>query len=511
MPNSLIKKSFNQTFLFLFFLFIFNLLTSKAWSEGAPRFRLHINTEPVSLNPLKQKSSSAAFLFTAVHAPMLWYENGKLFPWLGECQQLNPKKIICEINPKAKFSNGENIRAIHFIKTFRHFLDPKKPGFRANFLLGIKNAEKILSGQLPFDKLGASGEENKLVIELEKTDYEFIFNLANPILAPTFNDNVEDDFLSPQSAFSGPYQIKSWQPKQKIVLIPNSNYQNSKNIIHPGLEFYFIAEDSVALNLFQKKELDFLRRLPTLYISQFKNSPDYHAIDQLRFDYFGFGPSLKDQPEIRKTLAQSLNYDELQALFWSKPRPGCSGLPEYLLPKPSCIDEVKIIKELSKISSYQNLTMSYSKQGGDDVDRSSQWIQSQWKKNLGIQVQLSQMDNKIFLEQLRQTPPTIFHIGPAPSRPTCLSVLENFLPNSPENWIKLDSPVFNQLINKMKSTSNKKQKDLLCQKGMDFLIKGYYLIPTGPEYFSILVRPEWKDWHLNDLNQLNLTDLHFSK
>ncbi len=484
------------------------LASGSSFADSTNKFRLHLGSEPISLNPLKQKNTSGAFLFSAVHGSLLWYEKGELHPLLGQCRQSSSTKITCSIDPKAQFSNGEAIHAEHFIKTFKHFLNPKSPGLRADLLLGLKNANSVLSGKTPFESLGASAKGNELILELENPDYEFIYNLANPIFSPSFSENVDDDFLSPQSAFSGPYQIKSWQPKLKINLVPNQHFPNPKGFQRPELEFFFVAEETVAMNLYEKKELDFLRRLPTLYIPQFKDRPDYYVIDQLRFDYFGFDASLRTQAEARKTLAQSLNYAELQALFSAKPRPGCSGLPENLLPHPSCVDFIPKKSDLSEKPVYQNLTLSYSKLIGGDVDRSAQWMQSQWRQNLNIQVQLSQMDGKIFIDQWKKAPPTIFYATPTPTRPTCLSVLENFLPSAVENWIHLDSPEINELVRKMRSINDKKQKAKLCQKGMDFLIHGFYLIPTGPEYFSILIRPEWKDWHFNELYQLNLAELH---
>ena len=123
---------------------------------------------------------------------------------------------------------------------------------------------------------------------LEKNS-EFLYNLANPLLSPS------SDY---EKATSGPYELISWEPKHKITLRPNP-YFSLGHPQRPNIEFYFVAEDTVALNLYEKNELDFLRRLPTLYIPKFKNRSDFFAIDQFRFDYYGFSPSLKDQPKIR--------------------------------------------------------------------------------------------------------------------------------------------------------------------------------------------------------------------
>jgi oligopeptide transport system substrate-binding protein len=494
-----------RALLFVYILSFVVAFAAKA-TETAP-FRLHISIEPVTLNPLKQKSTSGAFLFTAVHASLLWLEDGVLRPYLADCSQPSSTKIICNVNPNAKFSNGKAIEASHFVRSFVHFLDSKNPGYKADLLLGIKNADKILSGKLPPKTLGVIANKLRLTIELEKPDYEFIYNLANPLFSPSFSADVSDDFLSPQSVFSGPYVIKSWEPKRKITLLPNSYFATTLKA-RPALEFYFVNEDTVALHLYEKGELDFLRRLPTLYIAKFKDRADFHKVDQFRFDYYGFGPELKNLPDVRKTLAESLDFTELQHLYFAKPRPGCVGIPATLTETPVCIDYKPSKKKYDQDPRYQNLKLSYSKQGGDDIDRSSQWLQAQWKKNLGIQVQLEQLENKVLLSQLQNQASAIFHHGVSPTRPTCYAVLENFLPHAKENWIHVNADSFTRLIKELQTEANKHKKAQLCREAMLYLLNNDLLIPTGPEYFSVLAKPNWVGWKLNEINQLNLSELH---
>ena len=43
---------------------------------------------------------------------------------------------------------------------------------------------------------------------------------------------------------------------------------------------------------------------------------------------------------------------------------------------------------------------------------------------------------------------------------------------------------------------------------MDFLMKNYFLIPLGAIHFSMLAKPEFTGWKLNQMNQLDLSNLH---
>ncbi len=362
-----------------------------------------------------------------------------------------------------------------------------------------------MAGKKDVKSLGVLGQGQKLTIQLESKDSEFIYNLANPILAPIFDENINDDYMTSDSIVSGPYKVSAWIPKQKMLLSP---HPYSLNPSQPLIEFFFVSEDSIALNLYKKNELDFLRRVPTLHIPSYNKNPEFHQVEQFRFDYIGFAQTAHLPLTLRKALSESIDYNELQSMFSAKPRPGCPGIPATLFLKSICLDYKKIPSSISSLPQ-SHLVLAYSKQGGDDLDRFSQWVQSQWKKNLALEVSLQQTDNKIFFESLKHQQYPIFRVGLAPSRPTCLSVLESFLSSARENWIGLRSPEFDQIVSSLQTAKNKTQQTQWCQKGLEFLIHGYYLIPLGPISFSMLSKQNWIGWRLNELNQLNLTQLKY--
>lgn len=458
-------------------------------------FRLHLNTDPNSLNLWEQRSANSTYLLQQLHASLLKFVSGKLNPQLGSCHTLSPIKIKCLLSDKARWSDGSPILAEDFLRTFKYFLNPTQPGFRADLLFSIKNAKAILKKEKPFSSLGVSAHGKILIFELGKPDLEFIYNLAHLLLSPT---------PPKENIYSGPYILLGWEKKKKITLAPNPHFLNG-HPNRPTVEFYFSSEDSVALSLYEKNEIDYLRRLPTLYIPKFKNRNDFYSIDQFRFDYIAFGPSLKTQFKLRQLLSESLNYEDFQKLFWSKPRPGCLGIPEDWILKTICYSFKPLYQKENDKIQIPHLKYIFSKQGGDDHQRAADWLQAEWKKNLGFQLEVASLENKVFLDEIKNHTPDLFRKGLAPDRATCLSVLENFETNATENYSNYSNPDLDQWIQKMRL---KKYSKADCQKGFEILMKDYLLIPTGPIAFSILVKPQWKGWILNELNQLDLSQLH---
>ncbi len=446
------------------------------------------------------------------------YQDGELKPeLLKSCTYKSATEVICEFRKGLKWSNGSEILPDDFIRSFHNFMDPKSKSMRPDLLFSVKNAAQISRGEKTIGELGitlvGSTKDPSLLFTLEKPDSEFLYNLTSPLLSPVKSTNFPSISDSANLIVPGAYKIKSWTPGKSILLEPNRFYFKSMEKA-PLIEYLFISEDSVALNLYEKKELDFHRRLPTLFIPKYQGKPDFFEVPQVRFDYLGFSKDLKNFPALRKALSESIDYKELGDLYHAKPRPGCPGIPREWMEDYPCInyklDTAK--KAFAEVTEKpKDLKLVYSKQGGNDHKRSMEWIQAQWQKNLGIQIPLEEVENKIFVAQLESKPPTIFRKGLAFERPTCLAALEAFLPKNLENYLKIDDIGFQKILAELKASSDNSKKRKLCSSAMHFLIDNYYLIPTGPIFFSILVQPKWKGWKLNELNQLDLSGLRLTK
>jgi len=487
------------------------LLTVQA--SGETPFRLSLASEPASLSTLEQKSSSGAYLIDQIHAPLLRWQDGKIAPGLGQCHAKNPQVLQCEINSKARWSNGEPILARQLRDTYLAFLDTTHPGIRADLLLGIQGASDLLNGKAAPSSFGFRLQQKKpraFSLQLVQPLDEFEFNLSNPLLAPLWNP--QDRHPDPlQLITSGPYVVNQWQSGKKIGLVANKYYVSQNPGDRPPLEMSVITEDTVAMALYQKAELDFLRHLPTLYIPQWKDSPQFHKVPQFRFDFFAFGPALDALPDLRRALSESLAYSELQQMFWAEPRPGCPGFAEKLYAPPICshTDTADAKKLLANIPAEKrpNLRFVYSKAGGDDHERTAQWLQDQWHKVLGLEVSLQALENKTFLHEIATNTPPVFRRGISPDRPTCLAVLENFSLSGGENAFHVPEPELEKKITALKKTQSAQQRQKLCHDALALLISHDHIVATGPMYFSILVQAEWTGWRLNNLNQLDLSDL----
>ncbi|HEX7673405.1 MAG TPA: peptide ABC transporter substrate-binding protein [Bdellovibrio sp.] len=463
-------------------------------------FRLHLSNEPSNLDPNKQKTSASSYLLGNLFRNIFTFDDAKgLQPDLGEaCVHNKDKSLTCKLKKDLYWSDSTPLTAEDFIRTYKKILDPKTAAPRADLLFKIKNAKAIYRKEKSPDALGITAPDKwTLKFEFSEPDPDFEYNLTNFILAPTKED---------LNIFSGPYKIKEWKKGQKLVLEPNLKYKGG-NSRRPLVEFLFVEEDTVALQLYEKNELQFLRRLPTLFIPSYKDRKDFYWIPVTRFDYIGFGPELATNEDIRKAFTYSLNYEELQRIFSSKGKPGCAGLPDSWFPKQApCFDFD--LKKVPDVKSSKIYTFMFSTLGGEDHKRATEWLQDQWRKNAHLQVNLQVKENKVYLHDLENNTPPLFRKGVAVDRPTCYAALETFSKDSPENFIRLNSPEYQKILETLGRTTNTVEQRKLCLSGVEYLMNRHLIIPMGAIHFSILAKGSFSGWKLNQMNQLDLSDLH---
>lgn len=452
------------------------------------------------------KSASGSYVSQNTFRNLFWYDDEKgLVPDLAESCARKKQRLECRLKKDLHWSDGRPLTAADFVASYRRLVSPSTKAPRSDLLFPLKNADQVLTGALPPEQLGVSApSERTLVFELEKdvVDFESFF-LPGP-LSPIRTDA---DFKGPVDKIptSGAYRFAEWKKGQRLRLAPRDAAAN------PELEFLFVEEDSVAVKLYEKNELDFLRRLPTLYIPRYQDSKEFHWIPVIRFDSWIFGPALDDFPEWREALAISPDYEELRKIFHSEGRPGCSGVPPSWLAsgREVCLttDTARAKKLIDGKPRPAAGEYIFSAQGGEDHRRAAEWQQNQWRTKLGWYPALKSMENKIFVQRIQSRPPTIYRKGISADRPDCRSVVEVFSEKHPDRFISRRIEVVEKNLQRWTSERSALEKKKLCEESLRALIDGFVLIPTGRMHFSILARPRFTGWKMNGLGQLDLSRL----
>lgn len=473
-------------------LFILHLPAFASASDQV--FSFHVNEEPAHLNPFKVERLSGSYVLGNLFSGFLAIDkNLRLQPALAErCWWKNPKLAVCKMR-KNKWSNGEKIPLKTYAESLNAHLKLYPQSYVSEALLNLDRTQGV--------KVEAP---DKVIFPLVSPDADLFYKMSVPAFSP-----LPEGAYAIENAASlystGPYQLKKWEKGKALYFSPN-NYSRYAMDKAPQVTVFFIAEDNTALSLFEKGELNLLRRLTPAAERRFQGDQRMRYIPFLRFDYMGFSGSLKNQPQIRQQLTESLDYLEFQKVFNAQTPPGCFSLPATITGFKDCYHIGKP-KKLEKPPT--GLKLYFSEQGGDNLMRSMQWYQHQWKKHLGIVFRLEQEDYKALTYRLRNDPPDAFRRGVPLDRPTCLAALEVFESGSADNFVKFKNKAYDEIVKKLRevpSLSAGKKKGL-CKKALKLLFDSHQILPMGEIHIPVLFDKKFQGWKVNPLNQLDLSGL----
>ncbi len=388
-----------------------------------------------------------------------------------------------------------------FLDSYEFLLNPKSDFTRKESLFSVRGARKFAQGDIKkFSDVGIKQHAPRSIeFELESIDPEFEFKLALPMTAPVKqkNFNVNLPIIS-----SGPYRIKQYDSKSlEIKMESNPNYHI--HATRPDLSFVYISDDSIQVPLFTKNQIDLVRRVPTAQIQQWRKDKSFLGIEVLRFDYFGFNFSKIDKAT-RLAMSEVIDYNELQSLLNSTGRPGCFDFSSLALHKPLCI-EIKKAKQILPTAPKIPIDLSYSHLGGEDHQRTGEWLKSEWKKYLDIEITPRQIENKAFVSSLKTELPAVFRKGVPLETPLCYSAVKIFEPENPENIFKLSDTFLKDKIAKLKNESRTSKQKVLCNSILEYIKSNAFIIPTGKYELSVLLRDPYRKLKFNKLNMADFS------
>ena len=165
-----------------------------------------------------------------------------MVPELGESCKKNKNKWVCTVHKQAKWSDGTPITATDFVESFKKILS--KPAPRSDLLFNIKNA------QVDLKKMGLKVlNEKKFEIEWENNEPGDDFILMSPLFVPLPNGEFK------KGVFSGPFQVDQISAL-KVEMSRNPHY--FRRPMSPLKVHWLLMDESLTVQAFEKKELDFL-------------------------------------------------------------------------------------------------------------------------------------------------------------------------------------------------------------------------------------------------------------
>src|SRR5471032_2763880 len=384
----------------------------------------HIKDEPASLDPVKVIGLPEAQVARDLFEGLVNQDaQGKSIPGVAESwQNQNNQVYLFTLRKDAKWSNGDPVTAQDFVYSWQRLVDPKGLSSGAWFagLAGIENADAIIAGKLPVDKLGVTAlSDTQLKVQLARPVPYFVSLLANFSLFPVHQATVEkfgEDWTKPGNLVgNGAYVLKERVVNEKLVLEPNPYYWDHAHTVLTKVTFVPINKESNATKRYLADDIDITESFPKdQYQKLLKDIPgQVYTPFQLGTYYYAFNTQRAPTNDVR--VRQALSYSIDRKIIAEKVL-GTGEIPAYhftpdvtngFTPTKSMLqqysqDELNAqAKSLLAAAGYGpdkplKLTLLYNT--SESHQKIAIAVASMWKKTLGVDVKLVNQEWKTYID-----------------------------------------------------------------------------------------------------------------
>jgi peptide/nickel transport system substrate-binding protein len=280
----------------------------------------HLGAEPDVLNPLTSTDAYASRIESFVYDSLIERDNQTLEwkPKMAERWEVSPDKLRLTffLRPGIRWQDGRPVTAEDVVYSYERIMDPKvdAPHLRV-YYQDIEKVEKL---------------DDLTVRFTYKKPYFLALEFCGGIsIVPKHLFEDGNDFnkhpLNRAPVGNGPYKFVAWETGKKIVLERNEGYwgldvgpEIAKTPDIKKISFEIVAEDTVALQILKKGELDFAGLRPIQWVRQtetphFKKLFNKYQFYTPSYSFIGWNmrrPFFADA-RVRKAMTMLVNRDAI--------------------------------------------------------------------------------------------------------------------------------------------------------------------------------------------------------
>ena len=418
-------------------------------SEADPNGQITTNTgaEPDTIDPQKESFVDEVGQTMMVFESLMTFDADTLKAIPGAAKELpqvtnNGMTYMYTLRDGLKYSDGSEVKASDFAFGFTRLCDPSVAGEYAFTGYVIKGCEDWNSSDPKADKAASDALKKGLTddgIKFDNAKKTITFNLTeqapyfNSIAAlwvgvPTRESDVTkggDKWTEPSTFIgNGPFVLSEWKHNEKIVFTPNPNYRTPSKL--KKWTRVMINEASVAFAAYRNNELDTYavtaEDLRTIEADADLKGQLHEGPDSCTF-YYGYNSKKPpfDDKAVRQALAKAFDRDAYIKDLQKIGKPALAfippGMPGYDEGDTFQKYDVAAAKTLLAGSKYANSdamkSIKFTYNASARNKTRVEWVQQQWKTNLGIDVALDPVDSTTFSQLVKkaETTPPLFLLG----------------------------------------------------------------------------------------------------
>jgi oligopeptide transport system substrate-binding protein len=475
---------------------------------------LTVGPEPETIDPTLNTSSDGGTYITHFFEGLTKTDNeGNAVSGVAEKWDISEDgtKYTFYLRSDAKWSDGENVTAQDFEYGWKRILNPETASDYASMLFPLVNGEEYNAGEADAEDVGVKAvDDTTLEVTLKAPTVYFLTMLFHSTYMPIREDIIKEYgdkwTQSPDSYVSnGAYKMKEWKHNDVIAMEKNENYWDADNIKIEEVNWKLLEDDVAALNAYDSGELNGLfEQIPVTEMKPLLDEGKAEVAPMLGTYYIEFcvDKDPVNDAKVRKALSLAIDRQLLiDTVTQAGEKPATGMVPygtsgaeegteyrdeeeaEEYIEATANIDEAKKLLEEAGYpdgEGFPSIELIYNTDTGHE--KNMEFIQEQWKKNLNIDVKISNMEWKSIIPKRQEHDFTIARAGWVADYNDPMTFLELFTIGNGNNDSNYNSEEYTDLIKKVQLEADANERMKLMHEAESILMEDMPIIPI---YFYV--------------------------
>ena len=452
--------------------------------SGEKILRTNNSSEPGSLDPALAQGTHESWVLDHVFEGLMKLDSsGKVVEGMAKEVKVSDDDLTYTftLRDDAKWSNGDPVTAEDFEFSWKRALDPELAADYAFQLYYIKGAEAYNAEGASLDDVGIKAlDEKTLEITLEAPTGYFLeltaFYTYYPVNKKVVEGNAKWANNADTHVSNGPFTLTEWVHDASLKIRKNNNYYDAASVKLDGVDFTIIDDVNTTWQAYEGGDYDFLVEVPQAVTAkmQAENNPELVIGGMVGTYYYNLNSKVKpfSNVKVRKGLSMTLDrktivekitqggqiaaegvvpfgmFDENGGEY----RDNVGQLVEYNVEEGKKLFEEGLAEEGMTADDFKQIVLLYNTSEGHK--KIAQAAQEMWRTNLGVEIQLENVDFQVKLDREKAGDFHISRAGWIGDYMDPMTFVDLWLSTSSFNDSKYNNPEYDKLVLTAKGTAD---------------------------------------------------------
>jgi len=335
-------------------------------------------------------------------------------------------------------------------------------------------------------------DERTLIVKLNNPTPFFVELVAFypyfPVHWATVEKHGTPSWTKPENIVSnGPFKLKERRIRDRIRMVKNKHYADADKVQLLTIDALAVKYQTTALSMFLKGQVDWITKPPTTMLADLEKRPDFVRGPAMITYFYRLNVDRKPLNDVRVRRALNMAMDK-QAICERVTRGG--ERPARSLVPPGMLGYKQAFCGEHDVQEAQRLLAAAGFPGGKDFPRLqilfntheahrdiAEVIQQQWKQNLGIDIELRNLEWGVYLDSVTKVDFDIARAGWVPDYSDPNTFLDMFLTGGAHNNTHWGNPGYDQLIAAAGAEPNVEKRLAIMHQAEQLLMDELPIIP----------------------------------